>query len=210
MRAYTAKEVAAIDRRVTEELGVSVFQLMEVAGLRSAEATKTMVGEGSSVLVLAGPGGNGGDALVAAKWLLLWGFDVNVVLSHERTTLKEVTSHQLRIFENYGGVVIADPPKTPPDLIVDGLLGYSISGAPRGGAATLIRWANASNAPILALDLPSGLDATTGEARDPCIRARKTIVFGLMKQGLLAPSAKPFTGELLLVEIGFPAAEVSR
>ncbi len=210
MRAYTAVQVAALDRYVIEELGVDILQLMEVAGLRSAEAAKAMVGQGSGIVILAGPGGNGGDALVCAKWLLLWGYGVTVVLSHEKEKLRDVTVHQFSVFEKCDGKIVDEPPTHVSALIVDGLLGYSLSGAPRGRAAELIRWANASGTPILALDLPSGLDATTGQAHDPCIRATKTVVFGVMKQGLLVPSAKPFTGELHLVGIGFPVETVSR
>jgi len=148
-------------------------------------------------------GGNGGDALVCAKWLKLWGCSPVVLLSHPEDRLKSVTLHQLAVWRNFGGSV-AEKSSDKTDLIVDGLLGYSLKGAPRGRSAELITWANGMGRPILALDLPSGLDATTGEALSPCIRADRTVVYGVMKQGLTVPGAKAYAGDISLVDIGFP------
>ena len=88
--------------------------------------------------------------------------------------------------------------------IVDGIIGYSLSGAPRGAAAKLIRWANAQEAPLLALDIPSGLDATTGAPHTPCIRAEATLTLALPKEGLRAAGARAYVGELYLADIGVP------
>ena len=90
------------------------------------------------------------------------------------------------------------------DLIIDGLIGYSLSGAPRGPVAQLIRWANAQSAPILALDTPSGLDITTGEANDPTIQATATMTLALPKHGLLAAQSETIVGELYLADISVP------
>lgn len=91
------------------------------------------------------------------------------------------------------------------DLVIDALIGYGLGGAPRGAAAALIRAANEQAAPVLSLDLPSGLDATTGEAYEPTIRASATLTLALPKTGLLAPGAAEWTGELYLADIGIPA-----
>ncbi len=182
---------------------MDIKQLMEIAGMRSAEIALKMFGEGTHITLLAGPGGNGGDALVCAKWLKLWGCTPVVLLSHEASSLKQVTADQLSVWNALGGEVISQPPEHTSG-IVDGLLGYSLSGDPRGRTAELIDWANGSGKHILALDIPSGMDATTGEARRPCIRAKKTAVFGVLKSGLLAEGAQSYTGELHLIDIGFP------
>jgi NAD(P)H-hydrate epimerase len=87
---------------------------------------------------------------------------------------------------------------------VDGVIGYSLKGSPRGAAAELIRWANAQDAPVLALDIPSGIDAATGNGFDPAIRASATLTLALPKEGLRAPGAERYVGELYLADIGVP------
>jgi NAD(P)H-hydrate epimerase len=90
------------------------------------------------------------------------------------------------------------------DLLVDALIGYGLSGPPTGMSATLIRAANESRIPILALDAPSGLDTTTGTIHDPCIRAEATLTLALPKVGLLSPAARAVVGELYVADIGVP------
>ncbi|HCI04045.1 MAG: NAD(P)H-hydrate epimerase [Candidatus Peribacteraceae bacterium] len=203
MKSYTSAEVAELDRYTIEDLGVNLKQLMEVAGLRSAEAAVKLFGKNKSLTVLVGPGGNGGDALVCAKFLKLWEHDVTVILSETQEKLKPVTSDQLKVWKNFGGEVIDEPPDKT-DGIVDGLIGYSLVGDPRGKSAELIDWTNPQNCQVLSLDIPSGLDATTGEIRNPCIKANMTVVFGVMKKGLLVGSAKEYSGDIEIIDIGFP------
>ena len=95
------------------------------------------------------------------------------------------------------------------DLIVDGIIGYSLRGAPRGRAAEMIRWANTQNTPILALDNPSGLNATTGKALDPTIRASATMTLALPKIGL-QKAQKEVVGEIYLADIGVPPGLYAR
>jgi len=92
------------------------------------------------------------------------------------------------------------------DLVIDGLIGYSLKGAPRGAAADLIRWANGQGAPVLSLDIPSGLDATTGIAFTPCVRGTATMTLALPKEGLRAADAGQYVGELYLADISVPPA----
>jgi NAD(P)H-hydrate epimerase len=92
------------------------------------------------------------------------------------------------------------------DLILDALIGYGLKSAPQGASADLIRWANRTNAPILALDLPSGVNATTGEAPGDVIKARWTMTLALPKTGLLPEN----TAELFLADIGIPAGTYRR
>jgi len=90
------------------------------------------------------------------------------------------------------------------DLLIDGLIGYGLEGNPREKIAVMIKDANASGRPILALDLPSGMNATTGEAYDPCIKAIATITLALPKTGFLTPGASPYIGSLYLADISIP------
>jgi NAD(P)H-hydrate epimerase len=92
------------------------------------------------------------------------------------------------------------------DLVVDGVIGYSLRGAPRGAAARLIRWANGQDAPVLALDVPSGVDTTTGTVSDPAIRATATMTLALPKVGLRASGVSDYVGELYLADISVPPA----
>ena len=157
---------------------------------------------------IAGAGG----ALVCARRLHSWGAVVYVCLARPAARMSPVPAHQLEILRRMG--VPAREGEAAHgdgvDLIVDGLIGYSLRGAPRGLTATLIRWANAHNAPVLALDIPSGVDATDGSPRDPAIRAAATLTLALPKTGLRAPAAEPFTGELYLADIGVPPTLYAR
>ena len=93
----------------------------------------------------------------------------------------------------------------PADIVLDGVIGYSLEGAPRGDAGALIRWANAQPSPVLSLDSPSGIDTTTGTISDPAIRATATMTLALPKEGLRAPDVQAHVGELYLADISVPA-----
>ncbi len=159
------------------------------------------------MVVLTGTGGNGGGALVAARRLHSWGAQVVVALTKEMDAFKAVPAHQLAIVVRLGIQVVSAAQIAQlgsADMILDGVIGYSLSGPPRGTAAELIRWANSHDAPILALDTPSGLDTTTGTAHAPTITATATMTLALPKAGLRAPSAAPYVGELYLADISVP------
>jgi NAD(P)H-hydrate epimerase len=170
------------------------------------------------VLVLAGSGGNGGDGMVAARFLHCWGAYPAIWLSHDAGNLRGAAAHQLRSLQTLGLPIHAPPEPgreepndlPPADLIVDALLGFGLSGRPSGPAARLIAAANVHSAPILAVDLPSGLDAWTGNPHEPCIRADATLTLALPKTGLLALAARPVIGELAVADIGIPAEVYDR
>jgi NAD(P)H-hydrate epimerase len=204
----TADEMAEADRVSIEEFGISVFTLMENAGWAAARLARQMLGgtvSGKKVCCLVGRGNNGGDGLVAARCLHNWGADVVVVLGGERGELRDIPAAQLSVVDKMG-VSISGPDGSFEDaeLLVDALLGYGARGNPREPTAGLIRRANASGIPILAVDVPSGLDATTGEAGDPCVRANATATFALPKTGFLNAGARKLTGELYVADISMP------
>lgn len=207
----TTDQMREVDRAMIEDYHIELIQMMENAGRHLAHLARRrfLAGDprGRRVLVLAGSGGNGGGGLVCARRLHNWGVGVQVVTTRPDDGYRGIPAHQLDILRRMGVTVNpADEITGLPaaDLIVDAIIGYSLSGAPRGTAARLIRWANAHGAPILSLDTPSGLDTTTGHAYDPAIRATATLTLALPKEGLRAPGAAAFVGELYLADIGVP------
>jgi NAD(P)H-hydrate epimerase len=195
--ALTTEQMRVVDRAMVDDLHIELVQMMENAGSNLAELAITRFSP-TSVTVLAGPGGNGGGGLVAARHLANRGCQVQVVLS-EPDRLTRVPAHQADILTRMGVTMVGRP--APADLVIDALIGYSLRGDPAGTAAELITWANDQAAPVLALDTPSGLDLTSGVAGTPAVWATATLTLALPKVGLLeAPSA----GELYLADISVP------
>jgi NAD(P)H-hydrate epimerase len=203
----TTEQMVEVDRAMIEDLGIELIQMMENAGLGLAHLARERFLDrdpsGKKVTVLAGTGGNGGGALVGARRLVGWGADVEVVLSRPDKEFAPVPGHQLAILRKMGVPCVSDV-SSEPDLVIDGLIGYSLRGAPRGATADLIRWANAQDSPVLSLDVPSGVDAGSGEVFDPAIRAAATLTLALPKTGLRSPEAEGCVSELYLADIGVP------
>jgi NAD(P)H-hydrate epimerase len=118
--------------------------------------------------------------------------------------LKDIPAHQWRILQTMGLANNDYPDLARADVILDALIGYGLTGDPRGPVAEWIERAQAARRPILSLDTPSGLDTTTGVPGHPCIRASATLTLALPKTGLLALSARPLVGDLYLADIGVP------
>jgi NAD(P)H-hydrate epimerase len=204
--------MAAVDRAMSEVLAIDLRQVMETAGREVARfARDRLVGgdpRAKGVTILCGTGGNGGDGFVAARILQGWGAEVTLIAAKPRGEIGGVAGQQAEIIERCG--IPVRPPDLDPwpdaDLMIDALLGFSLSGAPRGSYAALIERANTQAAPVLAVDLPSGLDGDTGDPFSPCIRAAATLTLGLPKRGLLAPSAREFVGTLTVADVGIPLA----
>lgn len=199
--SVTADEMREADRVAVEDFDLLLIQMMENAGAHLAELVVRRF-RPESVAVLCGVGGNGAGGLVAARHLANRGVIVHVTLAEDASRLGEVPGHQLTILERME-VPVASQPVTA-DLIVDALIGYSLRGDPRHRTADLIRWANEPETPVCALDVPSGLDATTGDVREPCIRATATLTLALPKTGLA--TASDVVGELYLADISIPSA----
>lgn len=205
--ALTSEEMARVDRILLDELGWDVLQLMETAGLAVAAFARERFLDGNAagrrVTILAGRGNNGGDGLVAARYLHVWGATVRLMLSAGPDHLGQTAHRQHELLQALG---LADHESwdEPADLVIDALLGFGLQRPPGGRIADLIRQANDQTAPIFAIDVPSGLDATGGHTFDPCIRAVATLTLALPKRGLLAPSASRWVGEIVLADIGVP------
>jgi NAD(P)H-hydrate epimerase len=204
-------QMIEVDRAMMEDYKILLIQMMENAGRSLAHLARQRFLDGDprgrQVIVLAGSGGNGGGALVAARRLHNYGAGVAVYLAKAEDAFALVPAHQLDVVRRMGIPVypadrIAHAPA--PDLVLDGVIGYSLNGRPRGAAGDLIRWANRSGAPVLALDVPSGVDTTTGTVFDPAIRAAATLTLALPKQGLLSAQVSRQVGELYLADISVP------
>jgi len=212
----TTEQMREVDRAMAEDFGIDLARMMENAGRNLADLARHRFfggdGRGGSVIVLAGPGGNGGGAMVAARRLHSYGAVVGVVATREPEHMGEVAAQQLRILENMGVPLTVGemPPVRPPDLIIDGLIGYSLKGAPRGIVGELINWANQRMEPVLSLDVPSGMDATSGKVYDPAVRATATMILALPKEGLRTAESREVAGELYLADIGVPAELYAR
>ncbi|MHA1277422.1 MAG: NAD(P)H-hydrate epimerase [Candidatus Helarchaeota archaeon] len=207
----TAKQMNEIDHLLTDEFHFDLMQLMENAGRNLAELVKRYYGgsvEGKFVLVVAGKGNNGGGGLVAARHLHNWGAKIN--LFFPSPSLKKIPTLQRAILEPlsietwvgkdaYQYLIIGEG-----DLIIDAVIGYRLIGNPRGWAARMIEAINAAELPVIALDIPSGLEATSGHIFDPCVKAIATLTLALPKTGLFSPNAEYVTGSIYLADIGVP------
>ncbi len=169
--------------------------------------------QGQTVVILAGPGQNGGDGFCAARHLSSMGYTVKVVffgdvqrLPHEAgLNYKMLSSYPVQVYHTGTSdfqEVVAD--LGCPDLIIDALLGTGAQGNPRPPIDTAIRWANSQGAPVVACDIPTGLSADTGYAHSPCIRAHLTVTLGFAKIGLFSYPGPLLAGEIVVENLGFP------
>lgn len=202
--AITANEMREVDRVAIEEVGPNLYQMMENAGRNLALTVLETLGadwRSTPITILAGTGGNGGGGVCAARHLANRGADVTVVIT-EPQGLTAVPNEQLEIYRGTPGklaeVEALDTLK--PGLVVDAIIGYSLGGAPRGVARRMIDWLGDQPAPVVSLDVPSGVDATTGEASGAHVRASVTLTLALPKTGLDAATV----GDLWLADIGIP------
>ncbi len=207
--AITTDQMREVDRIAMEETGPNLFQMMENAGRNFALQAIEVLGNGwqkANIVVLAGLGGNAGGGICAARHLANRQANVQLALSNP-DGLGEVPAWQHKIFHSTSGqeVGVSGLSGLRPDLILDAVIGYSLKGAPRGAALEFIQSANGTGAPILSLDVPSGVDSTTGETVGEYMHAQWTMTLALPKIGLLPEK----TGELFLADIGIPEAVYS-
>lgn len=212
--AVTREEMREVDRLMIEEYGIQLTQMMENAGLQLARLVRHLLGsavQDGRVLVLAGRGNNGGGGLVAARRLAAWGADVSVLVADALDVFEGVPAHQLGILREMGLLRKQWDGHMPEhDIIVDALIGYGLRGATRGVASELIAAANESAAPVVSLDVPSGMDVDMDSEPETAVRAAATLTLALPKVGLLRPEAGPYVGALYLGDISVPPALYER
>lgn len=195
----TPEEMGQADR-LTIASGVAGFTLMQAAGAAVAAAARDMVGEGT-ILVLAGPGNNGGDGFVAASLLRRAGCDVRVALLGDRARL---SGDAALAAQAYDGPLEALTPDSDlaAALIVDALFGAGLARPLDGVAAQAVAAANAVGCPILAVDLPSGIDGRTGLVQGTAVRAARTVTFFRLKPGHLLLPGREYCGQTEIAQIG--------
>ena len=195
-------------RKLEELAAPASGTLMERAGAAAAEYARSLCGDtAKSVLVLAGPGNNGGDAFEVATHLKRWFFRVNVVFSGERGKLPKDALMALEKWETAGGALLHGiPGESRFDLAVDGLFGIGLKRPLLGNYCALVEKLNTLGTPVLALDVPSGIDADTGAIMGCAVRASHTVTFIAYKPGLLTLDGPDHCGELKLDTLGLDPA----
>jgi len=221
MYLVTAREMREMDRKTIEEFGLPGQLLMENAGRKALDMLFEHFSDRVSkkIGILAGRGNNGGDGLVMARYLLQMGKKVNIFVLTSRDKIKgDALSNLILLetlcrkrekehlffipdhdtFETFKSRICMH------DLFVDGMLGTGLNTPVRGFFKEVITAVNATNSPILSLDIPSGLDADTGVPLGICIKATATATFGFAKAGLFLGEGRQFTGHLGVMDIGIP------
>ncbi len=202
---YRPQQIRAIDAAATEQLGVSASELMERAGAAAWRLLRARWPEVRRIGIACGPGNNGGDGYVVARLAREAGLDVRVVSLSVSGPRSEQAGQVRKAWKALKGEVrVFDFDLPEVELWVDALYGIGLSREPVGLAQSLIERINASRLPVLALDVPSGLDAETGRALGTTIRAAATLSFIVGKRGLYTGQARDFTGDLQLDTLGLP------
>ncbi|MDQ3346189.1 MAG: NAD(P)H-hydrate epimerase [Chloroflexota bacterium] len=208
----------AADRIATDRIGISLLQMMENAGLQLAELTRLTLGgvAGRSIVILAGTGNNAGGGMVAARRLAGWGADVCVIFARPLLRLRPgpcaqvepmlaagvraaVAGHDLPHAEIAGEVMRAG-------AVIDALIGYSLHGPPDDAYGPLIGLAGLGSGPVISLDIPSGIDASTGERPGSAVHADATLALALPKAGMTLGEGRRFSGVGFLADIGLPVS----
>ena len=213
MKAVTTEQIRQLDQR-TIAAGTPGEELMERAGRAVAKAAAGFLKkrDARSVLLFAGKGNNGGDAIVAARHLAGAGCHPTLILFCRRDELQgDPLLHFQRLVT---GVHVFEMPsveqmheiatEVEPAVVVDGLLGTGLKGKVREPYASAIRFINQLQLPVVAIDIPSGIDSDTGAVHGVCVRADVTVTMGLPKIGLLQPAAADYVGRIEVADIGFP------
>ncbi len=206
----TTEQSREVRRAMVEELGISPLQMIENAGRCTADLVRRRClgtdPRGSHVTALVGSGGKASVVMAAARRLACWGSDVSVRLMKPIGELDGPALHQASTLRAMGMRLEVGTPEAPrgDDLIIDGIIGCGLDGPPRGRAAESIEWINERLAPVLCIEVPSGLDCVSGEMLRPIVRAGGTLALGLPNVILRSPTVRDIIGELYLADIGVP------
>ncbi len=199
----SASEMKAADSATIQHFGMPSNVLMERAALACAEVIRKREAHlGRRTVIMAGSGNNGGDGLAVGRLLLQAGFQVDFVLVGEREKCSRQTRLQLEILENYGCQILKEVPKKEYDIVVDALFGIGLRSDLKGRYAEAVEEINAMNAFVLAVDMPSGIDADSGAVCGCAVRADVTVTFAWRKLGLVLYPGAAYAGEVITAQIG--------
>ncbi|AEG59048.1 bifunctional ADP-dependent NAD(P)H-hydrate dehydratase/NAD(P)H-hydrate epimerase [Desulforamulus ruminis] len=216
MRVVTAAEMKKIDQLAVEQYGIPGIILMENAGLRAVEVIESLAGpiQGKTFTILVGKGNNGGDGLVVARHLHNKGARVKLLLAVKPDDLQGDARINLNIWQKMSqpvfqinqtnGINVLKMALLNTHMVVDALFGTGFRGRVNDKLGQVMNMVNASPAPVISIDIPSGLEADTGRSHGPCIRAAHTVTFGLPKVGLVLEPGATYAGTLHIVDISLP------
>jgi NAD(P)H-hydrate epimerase len=218
MKLVTSESMRAIDNECINNVGIPGLKLMENAGVGTARFIERQIGPlpDKRVTVVCGKGNNGGDGFVIARELKAKGAAVGVYLAGHRDDVGGDARANLDRLGREGVAELTDGRSiahlvegmTKSDVVVDAVFGTGFVGVPRGLSGTVIGQINLCGRPVLAVDVPSGLNATTGVAEGECVRATWTCTMGLPKTGFYLRPGKAYVGEVFVVDIGVPPAVI--
>jgi NAD(P)H-hydrate epimerase len=208
--AMTLAQMDELDARLAQDFVLEPIRIVELAGFALASLARRMLdGEvgNRSVVVLAGRNITGSGGLAAARHLLNWGAWVQILLTHRLELFTDEPFLEMVVLEQMGAPLAwaEEGWELPPaDLVIDAIAGDGLRGHARGKARDLIHLANSSAAPILSLHAPSGVDANTGRAHRPHVKATATMLTMLPTEGLLHGETLAACGDLYLADVGIP------
>jgi NAD(P)H-hydrate epimerase len=209
MRLVTAAQMKAIDKRAITRFGIPALCLMENAGRAAAEEAARMLvrSRNRKVLLLCGAGNNGGDGFVATRHLLNKGCVPVILFVGDAAMMKEPAAVNYKALRRLKVRFLRPTPGVLASLrhyglVIDALYGIGLSRDIDGVCRRTIEAVNASGVPVLALDVPSGLDATTGKVRGVCVKANRTVTFAFAKKGLFAGEGRRYAGRVVVRDIG--------
>ncbi|MGZ8264569.1 MAG: NAD(P)H-hydrate epimerase, partial [Burkholderiales bacterium] len=202
---YRTQEIRTLEHRAVE--APEPPQLMERAGLAAAELARELAASGKRIVVFAGPGNNGGDAFVVARHLRHWWFNVAVSFTGDREKLAPDAAAAFEAWREADGQITSEVHRcSDAALVVDGLFGIGLQREVTGRYADLVAAINSSGAPVLALDVPSGLESDSGRVLGCAVRATHTITFIALKPGLLTLDGPDHCGSLHVATLGLDAS----
>jgi ADP-dependent NAD(P)H-hydrate dehydratase / NAD(P)H-hydrate epimerase len=207
MNAVTAAQMRALEAKAIHECGIPAFVLMDHAGKAVAEATRYLLkGRRGKVIAVCGGGNNGGDGIVAARWLKGWRIPAEVHWLADPRQFKGSAALHCSIARKFGVPFTAFNSRRPAGaaIFVDALLGTGFSGPVRGLYKEAIDFLNYTEQPVVSVDIPSGLDADSGRPSDVAVRADVTVTMAFPKRGLLTTEGRPYRGRLVVADIGIP------
>ncbi len=217
MKLVFAKEMRALDKAASEYIGLPTMVLMENAGKAVAEAAADFLEEcfGKNIIIFTGKGNNGGDGFVAARWLSNNGAKVKIFLVSPWQDLVGDAAKQLRICKKCGieifalqddrsSLDVAEVSCRHADLLIDAIFGTGFTGALTGLQQRACRLMNGTAVPVLAVDIPSGVNADTGMADTDAVQARLTVTLASAKPGLFLYPGTEAAGDITIADIGMP------
>ena len=212
---YRACDVRELDRLAIETGGIPGIDLMERAGAESFRVLRERWPAARRISVVAGPGNNGGDGFVVARLAACAGLSVSVELAGDAARIAgdAATAHRRMLDAGSGAIAVRGAttgPSEDTDVIVDALFGTGLARDLRGAAAGAVRAMNESPAPVLALDVPSGIHSDTGRVLGDAVRAAVTVCFIGLKQGLFTREGRECAGEIVYRDLGAPPQVLAR